>query len=159
MPINSRQKGAAAERQLINELTEWLGPWVKETAKRNLEQWRNGGHDIVGLGDWAVEVKRYKSMTESQLRKFWQQAVDQAKAVHKIPVLAYRLDHKDWRVRIPMAHLREDLGDMTVEWTVEISVEAFAALVRETIQPHGLIASLDRGNENKSVDTEVPTPV
>ena len=48
--INSRAKGAAGEREFCKELAEHLGDALVEPLKRNLEQTRNGGHDILGLG-------------------------------------------------------------------------------------------------------------
>ena len=131
--INSRAKGAAAERELIGELAEWLGDWVKEQVKRNLEQTRNGGHDLVGLGKWAVEVKRYAEAGEADIARWWEQASSQAELVGKVPALAYRLDRRSWRVRIPMNVVMEGFGDASIDWTVELSLRAFCGVVRESI--------------------------
>lgn len=130
--INSRAKGAAGEREFCKALSEHLGDALVEPLKRNLEQTRNGGHDILGLEGWALEIKRYKAVKESDVEKFWQQAVDQAKRVGAQPVLAYREDFRSWRVRIPWGFMMEDLDwDEDVDFTLELSLKAFAALVRE----------------------------
>lgn len=131
--INSRAKGAAAERELINLLSENLGDFLTEPMKRNLEQTRAGGHDIVGLPGWAIEVKRYKALTEGLLEGFWEQAVRQAQEVGAKPALAYREDFRSWRVRIRLSDLTDwgDPGWTGVEWTADLSLDGFAAVVRE----------------------------
>lgn len=136
--INSRQKGAAAERELIKELQEHLGEEIAGRMKRNLEQSRKGGHDVAGLPGWAIEVKRYKRLSDADLNRIWErQVVDQALRVKCRPVLAYKGDFKPWRVRLPIALLR-DVGDTWVDewgcrfnWTADIGLEAFASVVRE----------------------------
>lgn len=128
--INGRAKGAAAERELIKRLTEWLGPLG---LSRNLEQTRSGGHDINGLEKFAIEVKRYAKAGDADLQKWWAQSVRQGLEVGKHPVLAFKLNHREWRVRVPMLVLRPDLGDLDAEWSVEMTIQAFASIVRETL--------------------------
>lgn len=136
--INSRAKGAAAERELIIELREHLGEELTSGLKRNLEQSRKGGHDIAGLDGWALEVKRYKSLTEAEIARFWErQAVDQARRVAARPALVYRADYKPWRVRIPMVLLRDIDAQWEADnrwlyaWTADIGIQAFASLLLE----------------------------
>jgi Holliday junction resolvase len=131
--INSRAKGASAEREFIKELSEYLGDALLEPMKRNLEQTRKGGHDIVGLDGFAIEIKRYKRIKEGDIVKFWAQAVDQAKRVGAQPVLAYREDFCSWRVRIPWGFLMDEEWDEDVDFTIELSLKAFATLVRERL--------------------------
>ncbi len=133
MPVNGRAKGAAAEREFISLMRDLCGELITDEVKRNLEQVRNGGHDIVGMGDWAVEVKRYKTAGEADIKDWWSQAESQAKAVSKIPVLAYRLDRRDWRIRVPLSYLQDGVHWDGVEWTAELSMEAFALLYRESL--------------------------
>lgn len=150
--INSRAKGAAGEREFIKELGSWIGDELVAPLKRNLEQTRIGGHDIVGLEGWAIEIKRYRAIKEGDIARFWLQAVEQATRVSSKPVLAYREDFKSWRVRLAMGDLIPDgfYLNNSVEWTAELSMEAFASIVREghnatllhnketpvTLQPH-----------------------
>lgn len=138
MKINSRAKGAAAERQLIIELREHLGDEIAGQMKRNLEQSRKGGHDIAGLDGWALEVKRYKSFTETELARIWErQVIDQAWKINARPALAYKGDYKPWRFRVPIALLRDHDSpwgegvDWLPMWTADIGIEAFSSLVRE----------------------------
>ena len=42
MSKSQRTKGAAFEREVVNIIKEALG----EQVKRNLDQWRDGGHEI-----------------------------------------------------------------------------------------------------------------
>lgn len=136
--INSRQKGAAAERELIKELQEYLGDEIAGRMKRNLEQSRKGGHDVAGLPGWAIEVKRYKRLSDADLNRIWErQVVDQALRVKCRPALAYKGDFKPWRVRLPI-ELLKDVGHTWVDewacrcnWTADVGLEAFAAVVRE----------------------------
>ena len=95
--INSRAKGKSGERELILVLRELLPEYASDF-ERNLEQTRNGGHDILGLPGWAIEVKRYSRVTQADLRGFWGQACEQARKDNGRPALAYREDRQDWRV-------------------------------------------------------------
>lgn len=136
--INSRAKGAAAERELIKELRDHLGEEIAGRMKRNLEQSRKGGHDIAGLDGWAIEVKRYKRLSDADLARIWdRQVVDQALRVKCRPALAYKGDFKPWRVRLPICLLRDigsdwdDHWGCRFNWTADIGLEAFASVLRE----------------------------
>ena len=98
--VNGRTKGASAERELADLLTGWAAQvGVSLELKRNLEQVRGGGHDLVGLEAYgmAVEVKRVEQLA---LGAWWAQAVRQADAIGCIPVLAWRQNRKPWAFRI-----------------------------------------------------------
>jgi len=131
--INSRAKGAAGEREFIKELALELGDELVAPLKRNLEQTRAGGHDIVGLEGFAIEIKRYKQVKEGDLVKFWEQAKEQAQRIDAEPVLAYREDMRSWRVVVSCNMLNKGCmtGDWSMAWTATISMAAFAYLVRE----------------------------
>lgn len=131
--INSRAKGAQGEREFCKALGEYLGDALVEPLKRNLEQTRNGGHDILGLEGWALEIKRYKVVKESDIKAFWEQAVEQAKRAGATPVLAYREDFQSWRVRIPWGFMMDDEWDEDVDFTLEMSIKAFASIIREQL--------------------------
>lgn len=124
--INSRAKGKSAERELINILKAHL-PQYANDLERNLEQTRNGGHDILGLPGWAIEVKRYAKVTQGDLIGFWSQACEQARKDGGRPALAYRLDRQDWRVivramdmQIPAPPHDPDQFDMTCEMGLQL---------------------------------------
>lgn len=129
MGAMQRNKGAAGER----EFAKLLGGLLGIDLKRNLDQTRDGGHDLKGgnlITGWAIEVKRAK---KPLLSGWWNQTVDQAVASGKRPVLAYRLDNHKWRVVVHLNQLNPLIVhdfDYALVNTAEISVEAFAALVR-----------------------------
>ena len=135
----SRDKGASGEREFRRLFSELVGVQVE----RNLCQTRDGGKhgDIEPLGNWSIEIKR---AAKAEIAKWWLQAGEQA-GRDKIPALAYRVDRHDWRVIVPL-HVFEENGGVfsnTVDddgsffvplsWTAEISLPAFAALVRESL--------------------------
>lgn len=132
--LMSRNKGKRGEREvigilqpIINEERAALGlPPV--VIKRNLMQsYSSGGQDIVGVPWLALEVK-YQENT--QVDKWWQQAVDQAKPGQE-PVLIYRGNHQSWRV-VLYAYLTTGLG--RVRAMVNVNLETFIAYFRLRIK-------------------------
>lgn len=138
--INSRAKGKAGERELINELKVLLPPELTSELTRNLDQTRDGGHDILGLGDWALEVKRYAEVLPADLERFWNQAIEQARKDEKRPALAYRQDRRPWRVVVRMSDVGLIKGEL-YEYTVEMSLKLFAEIVILNAKLDALIAS------------------
>jgi Holliday junction resolvase len=138
--MNSRAKGAGAERELARVLHEKLGIRLV----RNLEQSRRGGHDLIvdptqngpvatQLDRYAYEVKRHSRATPALLKTWWKQCCDQAERAGKLPALSYREDRQDWRLRLPLYALRPDLPEADgLEWTADLSLPAFCLLIRES---------------------------
>ena len=125
MAINSRNKGAAGEREVAKIIDDLLGIKVQ----RNLDQWRSGGFDLDGLEGWAIEVKRAK---KPLLAQWWAQTLAQAEQADLRPVLWYRLDNQKWRVVLPLKLLCAGLEySGGLEYTAEITPEGFACLYRE----------------------------
>lgn len=125
MPINSRNKGAAGEREVAKIIFDELGIKVE----RNLDQWRSGGYDLSGLDGWAIEVKRAK---KPLLAQWWTQTLEQAEQGGLHPVLWYRLDNQKWRVVVPLNRICDGLEySGGLEYTAEISPQGFACLYRE----------------------------
>lgn len=97
--VNARSKGQRGEREAI----KWLQPIVDEvmgegviSLERNLDQWRAGGFDVVGLEWMALEIKRRESFN---LNQWWVQTVKQA-GTDQVPVLLHRRNHQPWRARV-----------------------------------------------------------
>lgn len=116
--------------ELIGELKKLLPEGLTNELSRNLDQTRSGGHDILGLDGWAIEVKRYAQVLPADLERFWEQAVDQAKRCNQEPVLCYRADRRQWRVVMSL----DAINGQVVNWesydnTVEMSLPLFARLV------------------------------
>lgn len=139
-PINSRAKGADGEREFSRLVLDSLGVRLA----RNLEQSRSGGHDLEPVGDdpaaqalgrFAIEVKRWATVTPAMLGKFWQQAESQAARASRIPVLAYRGNRQEWRVLVPLSAINGEVyGEWAgIDWTAVLSVPAFCALVRDGV--------------------------
>ncbi len=128
MIINSRRKGKAGELELIHLLKDQLG----EGLRRNLDQPREGGADVLGLLGWAIEIKRAKAPA---LKEWWSQTIAQAQEAHEKPVLAYRLDRKSWRFLVALRDLVPGFEGQPValEWTAEVGLDGFCAVVRERL--------------------------
>ena len=122
----SRNKGANGEREFFKLVEEHLG--VK--LRRNLSQYQQEGQGDAKLADFHLEIKRGK-VYES---RWWTQAVRQVEKGWKVPVLCYRLDRKQWRIKMPGYERCDGLWD--TDWTdetytLDISLEAFFQIVRE----------------------------
>lgn len=129
MPINSRNKGSAAEREVGKIIYDLLGIKVE----RNLDQWRSGGYDLVGLDKVALEVKRAK---KPLLNAWWKQTVAQANEAGLVPCLWYRLDRQQWVVVLPISQVVTGLEGQaeTLENTVSMGAWAFATWYREKMR-------------------------
>ncbi|NEV64134.1 putative PDDEXK endonuclease [Thiorhodococcus minor] len=151
MSRSQRTKGSAGEREACRALHDLLGVRLV----RNLEQSRRGGHDLIvhpdehgpvadALRGFAPEIKRHARATAGLLAEWWRQAVEQADQAGLVPVLIFREDRGSWRARLPLATLRPDLPKIWtgLDFTAELSLPGFAAVVRETeavIQQNALV--------------------
>ena len=138
----SRRKGASGEREFAAAVDGLLG--IKLT--RNLEQSRQGGHDLIAppsaagpvaeaLAAMAIEIKRYATCPPGSLAQWWAQTTRQADAAGLWPVLAYRGDRQQWRVRLPLAALRPDIFPYwpDADLTADLHLTAFCSLIREGV--------------------------
>lgn len=85
----SRNKGAAAERELAEILSNELGIVVK----RKLGQARDGGDDIQ-VQKFRIEAKRRETLALPA----WTRQIDAACEPGEVPVVAYRQNGQPWRV-------------------------------------------------------------
>ena len=129
--INSRAKGKAGERELIGELKKLLPSDMTSELTRNLDQTRDGGHDILGLDGWALEVKRYAEVLPADLERFWAQTTEQARNNGALPALCFRQDRRPWRTVIRISDASTVGSTDGYEDTVEMSLSLFAKLVME----------------------------
>jgi Holliday junction resolvase len=142
MSMNSRQKGAGAEREFAGLIHDWSGVRLV----RNLEQTPSAGHDLIvhpdevgGVADsfrkLAIECKRYQTATDAQIQKWWAQAVVKAEQAGLIPVLVYRANRSPWRVIVPLALINPDLSQSSkIECTATLSVESFCMVAAESTE-------------------------
>ncbi len=95
--INGRTKGHNGERDIVNILKRY-----DIVAKRNLNQTREGGCDLIIesnlLSEYAVEIKRTNAWSQAKRVSWWEQAQRQALSLNKKPLLVWRLDRGPWFV-------------------------------------------------------------
>mgnify|MGYP005680825473 FL=1 len=84
---NSRNKGAAFEREIANLLNEELELTIP--LKRILEQTREKFLPDLILGRWHLECKRYGQGNEP-IENWWNQVLDSIKE-RELPALIYKL--------------------------------------------------------------------
>lgn len=113
-----RVKGQVGEREFISLLQERL----EVDLSRNLEQTREGGYDIVGLPQLAIEIKRQETLS---IPAWWAQTLKQAKK-GQVPILAYRQSRKPWTVIVPAKFLNSKLS---ADKTVIIDVDLLCDLI------------------------------
>ena len=130
--VNARNKGRRGEREVIDEIKELLGIELEV----NYAQTFGGGHDLIspnGYMPYAIEVKRRKAITQSDIKNWWDQSVRQAKKVDLLPCLWFRQDRADWKVAIPCPYSSEKdffpVEDVNIASI--ISPELWAAIARE----------------------------
>lgn len=121
MPINSRDKGKRAERQVIdllqpvvNEVYEAHG-LTPPVLQRNTLQCDSGGCDIAGLKWVAIEVKHQKVL---YVAAWWAQACEQADRLKAWPVLLYRQNHGRWHA-VTQMHCADTHRDYKVTLDME----------------------------------------
>lgn len=126
MSAGQRRKGAQAERELRRLLNDELGI----SACRNFAQSFQGGCDLIGVGPWALEVKRQERLT---LQAWWRQACRQAGVA--IPALAYRQSRRPWLVQVPLEYVlgHRERQDWLDRPTATLNLEGFCLLTRELI--------------------------
>ena len=102
---NSRNKGAAFEREIANSLNEELN--LTLPLKRILEQTREKFLPDLILGNWYLECKRYGQGNEP-VEKWWSQVLDAAKE-RGIPALIYKFNNRPIKVRVPLHTINNNL--------------------------------------------------
>ena len=102
---NSRNKGAAFEREIANSLNEELN--LTLPLKRILEQTREKFLPDLILGNWYLECKRYGQGNEP-VEKWWSQVLDAAKN-RGIPALIYKFNNRPIKVRVPLHTINNNL--------------------------------------------------
>ena len=124
--VNGRNKGAAYERAIAQQLFDELGI----SFKRDLEQYRTGGHaDLIPDNEYfpfTLELKRYRDGPIGGSPSWWQQVEVAAERENKLPCLIYKYDRKPDRVVIPLASVM-DGG----EGKIETDLQTFCFIVRE----------------------------
>ena len=126
MSINSRNKGAAFERQIANALIEDLN--LKNPVKRILEQTRTKELPDLMLGRWCIECKRYGDGSEPS-GDWWNQVLAASSNDNQIPALVYKFNRKPLKVRILASSINSEIQNKNL--TVDLSWEDFIAIIKE----------------------------
>lgn len=127
MTAMQRTKGQQGEREVAGIISALTGYEVKRKVRQH-----DNDSDLEGVPGWSVEVKRHKSAGRAEIAGWWRQTCRQAGG--RLPVLFYRLDRDSWRAVWPVAvglALQRAEQWSGYEWTVEGSVEAWAAVARD----------------------------
>ena len=98
---NSRNKGAAFEREIANLLNEELELTIplKQTREKFLP-------DLI-LGRWHLECKRYGQGNEP-IENWWNQVLDSIKE-RELPALIYKFNNRPIKVRVPLYSVNPSL--------------------------------------------------
>lgn len=131
MSTNGRRKGKDGENEIAGILRDLTGWSIKRRVRQH-----DGDSDLEGVPGWSVEVKRHATAARGEIRDWWSQAVDQAIKANALPVLFYRRDRDEWRAVWPVD---PSLGASALRWcnyrwSVEGSVDAWAAVARENVE-------------------------
>ena len=103
MPINSRTKGAAFERLIVNKINECLEEvGVEDRVSRNFDQsWKAGLADIY-FKNFCIECKRYGDSKTNQYKEAWWQQVLKSAGDDFIPILIYKFNQKPIYCVVPL---------------------------------------------------------
>ena len=126
----SRSKGQRGEREFADMLSAAFPDMLR--VRRNIDQAYDGGEDITPqmVPGFSIEVKRQEGLN---LNAWWQQAVTQAmdRSIYDndecVPALAYRQNHQQWRIRLPLRLL---VPYARPDHTVEVYFEAFVSIIK-----------------------------
>lgn len=127
MSAMQRAKGQKGEREVAGIISALTGYEVKRKVRQH-----DNDSDLEGVPGWSVEVKRHRTAGRAEIAGWWRQTCKQAGG--RLPVLFYRLDRDSWRAVWPVAvglALQQAEQWSGYEWTVEGSVEAWAAVARD----------------------------
>lgn len=104
MPLNSRAKGAAAERELAAFLRE------RGYEARRGQQFSGGSDspDVIGIPGWHVECKR----TEKGALYDWLDQSIRDAAGMKVPVVMHRKNRREW---VAILRLEDFLNNVIVD--------------------------------------------
>lgn len=138
----ARDKGARGEREVIDLLQPIVDtayraaglepPQLKRTSSMQAD---GGGCDVHGI-DWlALEVKRCETLS---LDAWWRQCLQQTKP-GQMPVLVYRQNGRQWRVRT-----RLYVSCNTLEIVADILIADFCLYFADCLQ-----SSLQRRSNDK----------
>ena len=129
MSINSRNKGAAFERQIAKALIEDLN--LKNPVKRILEQTSTKALPDLMLGTWCIECNAYGTGAEPR-PDWWDQVLTSSNQHNLKPALVYKFNNRPIKVRILASSLNIDIKNDLV--TVDLLWPDFIQIILELFQ-------------------------
>ena len=133
---NSRAKGAAFERKIVNMIREELGDELGFECKRDIEQYRQADRgDIIGVEGWVIECKAYaadRGAGGNYKPDWWRQACNAAHAAACQPVLIYKYNHQPIKCVVFLSSINPDFAGK--DNTATISFATWCMLVREGLE-------------------------
>ena len=124
MGKKSRDKGAAFERWLCNEIDQHLG----FKPKRNLSQYQVKGEADIVIPGWSIECKAYASGSTYK-QSWWEQAC--AASGDRFPVLIYKFNNRPIRCVIQLMAICRDFS-YDPRLVAEMSLATWVQVVRES---------------------------
>lgn len=128
---DSRRKGHAFEREIVNQLRSELGSVVDEPIKRILDQYRESRLPDIIVPPFAIECKRYARGCGLKT-EWWDQVVAAAEHANLIPALVYRFDRQQVQCVLPLYAINDDLP-RTNECRATVDWFEFVMLMRENL--------------------------
>lgn len=123
--VDSRQKGARAEADLVKKLSEWTGHTFKRIPMSGA---LDAAHGLKGdlyipnsLNIFCIEVKHYaddhltsKILTDKnpQILEWWKQTIREAAQISRKPLMIYKFDRSKWFVGF------KDMPQDTYRWAL-----------------------------------------
>ena len=128
---DSRQKGAAFERSIINAIKDSLGDKLPEMPKRNLSQYQIKGEADILIPGWSIECKAYANTGGVYKEAWWQQALEAAVHTDRFPVLIYKFNNRPIRCVLQLMAVCRDFA-YDPDLTCEVSLDTWFQIVRES---------------------------
>ena len=129
MSINSRNKGAAFERQIANALIADLN--LQNPVKRILEQTRTKELPDLTLGTWCIECKAYGAGAEPR-PDWWDQVLASSSGQGLKPALVYKFNNRPIKVRVLANSINKEIKNNLV--TVDLLWPDFIQIILELFQ-------------------------
>ena len=129
LSINSRNKGAAFERQIANALIQDLN--LTNPVKRILEQTRTKELPDLTLGNWCIECKAYGAGAEPR-PDWWDQVLASSKEENLKPALVYKFNNRPIKVRVLASSINSKISNNLI--TVDLLWPDFIQIILELFQ-------------------------
>lgn len=101
MPINSKQKGARAERQLSKALSEYLG-----VSARRSQQYCGASSDSSDIVSNLVCHLECKAVERLNLGEAYAQAKEDASHSGKVPIVCHKKNRGEWMMTLALKDLK-----------------------------------------------------